>query len=345
MAVADFEKAEGGAGDGSFEPDRRDHRASARRGRAARDERRGYGFAVFNGGGLAHHLRAGAGGDVAVGASGRVAAVEGLAESAHAATDDVGVREAKQRLFHATGHGVARGDGGGAGAGPGAPLPLGSPPRGVHERNVFGSRCARMPVAPFAPSSRRVPGLTSPAAPVRIGEVALEAVHPRRGAGGVDVRGGVGVNLVVRGGVDDGLRGDAAEGAVGVGGGDGGGARGGDEGRRATAGIPPAHAAGTGRCAAARETANAEEDAWRADAGGGREERRRAHRGGGAGDHVGDGRDKEARGKMEKSPSGRRREASGRSGSSGWGRTAVTGKMTRSGVRAKGRRERARGEL
>jgi len=36
-------------------------------------------------------------------------------------------------------------------------------------------------------------------------------------------------------------------------------------GRRATAGIPPAHAAGTGRCAAARETANAEEDAWRAD--------------------------------------------------------------------------------
>ena len=78
----------------------------------------------------------------------RVAAVEGLAESAHAATDDVGVRgETKRRLFR-DGHGVARETearrrGRGARAG--------VPAEEYMSANVFGSRCARrMPVAPFA---------------------------------------------------------------------------------------------------------------------------------------------------------------------------------------------------
>ena len=149
---------------------------------------------------------------------------------------------------------------------PGAPLPLGSPPREYMSANVFGSRCARrMPVAPFAPSLRRVPGLTSPATPVRmarwpsrlctcagarvastsavasasiwssaVASTMACAATPRRARWGLGVGTEVGRAAATRG-------------------------------RRATAGIPPAHAAGTGRCAAARETANAEEDAWRAD--------------------------------------------------------------------------------
>ena len=194
-------------------------------------------------------------------------------------------RETKRRLFH-DGHGVA-GETEAAGAEAGAPLPLGSPPR-EHERECFrfavreeDARCAvraefeegaRFDVAGDAGVMARWPSRLCTRAGARVASTSAVA--------SASIWSSAVASTMVRG--------DAAEGAVGVGGGDGGGARGGDEGRRATAGIPPAHAAGTGRCAAARETANAEEDAWRADRRAAAERSDAGLIAEAAGDHVGD---------------------------------------------------------